>query len=347
MPKICYRTFRFKPETLACVAAVNAVINELAADGYYKLSLRQVYYRLVAKDLFPDDRKFTMVGSGKWVRDPAGTKNAEPNYKWLGDVVSDGRMAGMLDWDAIEDRNRELEQRSHWDSPGKIIETCAKAYNRDLWENQPFHPEVWIEKAALAGVFDPICTANDVPYFACRGYSSQSALWEAGQRLLECIRNEQKVLILHFGDHDPSGLDMTRDIEDRLKVFLAYHTAADQGYDPDDPAEREYGMDHVSSYFEVRRIALTKDQIDEFVPPPNPVKQTDSRWQQYVQDTGLNESWELDALDPPTLVDLVEEALLEIRDEDRWKKDTELEAAERAQLQKAADQWPKLLKHLK
>lgn len=345
MPKIAYRPIRFKPETLACIQIVDTIVEEFAAQGF-KMSLRQIYYQLVARDLFPDDRRWALVGS-KWVRDPNGSKNAEPNYKWLGDVVTDGRLAGMIDWSAIEDRNRELVCRSHWYCPAAIVETCSRAYNRDLWVNQPYRPEVWIEKAALAGVFENVCTSNDVPYFACRGYGSASALWEAGQRLLGYIRSDQRVIILHFGDHDPSGLDMTRDIKKRLEDFLAYHIADDQGYDPEDKEQREYGMDYVRDRLEVRRVALTRSQIEQFNPPPDPIKQTDARWKRYVQQTGFNQSWELDALDPNTLVGLVTDSLDGIRDTKCWKAVIKKERSERKQLSVVADQWDRVIQLLK
>ena len=150
---------------------------------------------------------------------------------------------------------------------------------------------MWIEKDALSGVFSRICSELEVPFFACKGYTSLSAMWRASQRLIRKAQAGKEVTIFHFGDHDPSGIDMTRDIIDRLYDF--------------------------HSSLEVRRIALNMDQVEEFDPPPNPAKMSDSRAEAYVDEYGY-ESWELDALDPSTLSDLVREQVDQLRDEDLW-----------------------------
>src|SRR5208282_1139431 len=108
MPKIRYENKSFSPEKLALIGVINQIIDQYQKQGF-RLTLRQLYYRLVANDLFSDHRKYLPIsGTNKWRRDPNGTKNAEPNYDFLGALVSDGRMAGMIDWSAIEDRTREL-----------------------------------------------------------------------------------------------------------------------------------------------------------------------------------------------------------------------------------------------
>jgi hypothetical protein len=84
----------------------------------------------------------------------------------------------------------------------------------DTRRNQEYYIEVWIEKDALLGILETICKKLDVPYFSCRGYVSQSSMWEAAQRFRE---NDREGILLHLGDHDPSGIDMSRDIQERLK----------------------------------------------------------------------------------------------------------------------------------
>jgi len=149
-----------------------------------------------------------------------------------------------------------------------------------------------VEKDALVGVIARACQPLDVPYFACRGYSSDSEMWRAAQRFLRYEDNGQIPYIIHLGDHDPSGIDMTRDIEDRLNLFNA----------------RPY----------VKRIALNYDQVEMYNPPPNPAKETDSRWEGYVAEYNTYSSWELDALDPNVIVDLITGEILALRDDDRW-----------------------------
>jgi hypothetical protein len=206
-------------------------------------------------------------------------------------------LAGLIDWDYLQDCTRNLARLDHWNTPGGVFESAAQSYHRDLWLGQDYYVEVWIEKDALVGVIEGVCKRWDVPYFSCRGYTRQSEMWGAGQRLLERLQVGQKVRIIHLGDHDPSGLDMSRDIQDRLRTFVFFHLASVHGHDP---LENED--------FKMERIALNMDQVSRYRPPSNPAKISDSRARAYIHEHG-RESWELDALDPDVLVALIEGVL--------------------------------------
>jgi hypothetical protein len=288
--KICYVEKKFRPASLELIAQANEIVGEYLAQGL-DLTLRQLYYQFVARDIIENNQK---------------------SYKRLGAMINNARLAGMLDWDAIEDRTRSLAGNYHEDSPEDAIKSLAETYLIDKWANQPCRVEVWIEKEALSGVFDGICRELDVDFFACRGNVSQSEMWRAAVRLMGYERDGQRTVVLHFGDHDPSGLDMTRDNADRFKVF--------------------------GSRVEVRRIALNMDQVEEYQPPPNFAKQTDSRYATYAEEFG-DQSWELDALDPTVLRDLVQTNVLDLRDPDLWGEMYEREQRERQQLQDVSDQW--------
>lgn len=281
------------------------------------MTLRQLYYQFIALDLFPEDRRWTWTGA-KWIRDPNGTKNADPNYDWLGEITNAARLAGLIDWNYLVDRTRELVSVGHWTSPGEIMQTVASAYRVDKWEGQPFRPEVWIEKEALSGVFERVCRRLDVSLFACRGYTSQSEMWRAAQRLDGYADAGQIPVILHFGDHDPSGMDMSRDIEDRLSMFSGVPV-------------------------EVRRLALNMPQIQAFNPPPSPAKLTDCRAKKYVQEFG-DDSWELDALQPDALAELVTDEVEALREEDLWTEAVERERVERAALKAVSDRFESVQK---
>ena len=269
--KIKYVDRKFSANSMRIIQAANTIIDEYTADGF-ELTLRQLYYQFVARDLLP---------------------NTQSEYKKLGSIINDARLAGEISWEAIVDRTRNLEKNSHWNSPSEIIETCAKQFQIDKWDNQANRVEVWIEKDALVGIAERICRKLDVSYFSCRGYTSQSEMWAAGQRLKDFAElNGQTPVIIHLGDHDPSGMDMSRDIADRLELFMG-------------------GM-------EVNRIALNMDQVKRYNPPPNPAKITDSRATKYIKMHG-NKSWELDALDPKVLSNLIERTVLSYRDEDNWE----------------------------
>jgi len=199
----------------------------------------------------------------------------------------------------------------HWRSPREIMQGAVDQYQMDKWRDQDFRLEVWIEKDALVGVIAGICKELDVAYFSCRGYASASEVWRAGQRLARYKNVGQDPIILHLGDHDPSGIDMTRDIEKRLSMFGGYGIT-------------------------VERIALNMDQVEQYNPPPNPAKVTDSRFNGYAIEFG-QESWELDALEPQVMVELVRDAVLAYRNPVDWAEKVVLEDKHRAMLQQVTD----------
>lgn len=296
------------------IDSANTVIRKYQKDGY-DLTLRQLYYQFVALDLFPDEWFVKLPGGQE-------TKNHERNYKKLGSILNDARMAGEVDWGAIVDRTRSLTEWQHEASVADALERMHQNYTLDMWENQPIKVEVWVEKEALAGVFHRICGKYDVPYFCCRGYTSASSAYEAYQRVIERIdRGGQQTLILHFGDHDPSGLDMTRDITDRLRTMV------------DCP---EYGGTDYDNCFEIRRLALNYDQVRKFNPPPSPAKITDSRAVGYIKEFG-EDSWELDALDPTKLARLAEEEICSVIDDELWEERQEAIEADRSTIRKFID----------
>lgn len=317
MPEICYVPKRFRNATLGIIVKANTIIAEYQKQGF-RLTLRQIYYQMIARDLFPESWIDPVYNARHGL--PPDTKNTLKNYKRLGDILNDGRLAGLIDWEAIEDRTRALQSNAHWDSPGQIVRACAQQFQYDLWGDQDYYCEVWIEKEALAGVIEGVCNELDVSFFACKGYTSQSEMWVASQRLAEKENEGRETVIFHLGDHDPSGIDMTRDITDRLEMF--------------------------GSTVDIRRIALSMEQIDEYGPPPNPAKTTDARFEKYCQEFG-DDSWELDALEPRVLVDLIRTEVERVRDEERWDAQVERQEQAQEELQLVAKQWNRVVRRLR
>ena len=257
--KECYVEKRFKKSSLDLITIINTIIEDYKNQGY-ELTLRQVYYQLVARGYIP---------------------NNERSYKNIGELISNGRLAGLIDWSAIVDRTRYLRKNTHWSSPSEIVRAAARQYAIDKRVNQPNYIEVWVEKDALINIVEGICKLLDVPCFSCRGYVSQSEMYEAAERIkneLYRIGGKERAYIIHLGDHDPSGIDMTRDIQERMNLFNACVT--------------------------VDRIALTWEQIEKYNPPTNPTKLTDARATAYIEAYGYN-CWELDALEPKIIEKLI------------------------------------------
>jgi hypothetical protein len=297
MPRICYIEKVFTPDHRRLIALANKIIEDYKGQGF-DLTLRQLYYQMVARDVID---------------------NTQQSYKRLGTVLNDARLAGMIDWDDITDRTRMLRGVQHWNNPAEIIRSASTSYQVDKWADQKYRVEVWVEKDALVGVIGSACASLDVDYFSCRGYTSSSEMWIASQRLQGYASAGQVPVILHFGDHDPSGRDMTRDIIDRLKLFMG-------------------GVD-------VNRLALNMNQIEQYKPPPNPAKITDSRAVAYIKEFG-NDSWELDALEPAVLVDLVKTNVMAVREEDKWTAAMQQQERERQVLSATSEHWAPVSQHV-
>lgn len=298
MSKICYVAKKFTTAHRRIVNLANQILDEYTAQGFPYMTLRQLYYRFVARDIFPNNLK---------------------SYNYLKNIVGDARLAGLIDWNYLEDRTRNLATLQHFRGPQDALDKLTRWYHVDMWANQEWRPEVWIEKDALVGVIQDVCEENDVPYFSCRGYTSLSEMWRASNRLTRWVEGRQNPFIIHLGDHDPSGIDMSRDIYERLhETFMAN--------------------------CEFVRVALTMDQVNEYKPPPNPAKITDSRYKTYVAEYG-DESWELDSLEPLKFRQLIELELDKLRNQNQWDQDSKEKARVKKQLTEVATDWEALPKN--
>jgi hypothetical protein len=290
MPYLEYVTKRFSHNSMDIINRAEDIISEYG-DAGYDLTLRQLYYQFVARGFIP---------------------NKDSEYKKLGSIIGDARLAGLINWDSIVDRTRFVRTNPHWDSPKDIVEACATQFRLDTRSTQDNYMEVWIEKDALIGVIENICRKLDIPYFSCRGYVSLSTMWQAAlHRIIPEGRKGKKTYILHLGDHDPSGIDMSRDIQDRMQLF--------------------------GCAVKVIRLALNMNQVEELNPPPNPTKLSDSRCASYIAKYG-NESWELDSLSPDYLVSLIREKVNDLTDQREWNRQKKAQELHRKTLRKLAKQ---------
>lgn len=292
MSRHAYIERTFKRETYELIELINEIVDEYQDQGFV-LTVRQLYYQLVARDIIP---------------------NTMRDYKRIASVVNDARLAGLMDWDAIEDRTRSFIRRSRWNSGSEIVRAAANSFHMDMWDNQESRVFVLVEKEALVGVLERVCHRYDVPLLAARGYPSVSVIREFALKDVEFAYDRgQDVLILHLGDHDPSGIDMSRDLTERVNLFAG-------------------------ECFDLRRIALNMDQIEEQRPPENPAKTTDSRFASYMRKFGKS-SWELDALSPAYLERLVESHITSVINEDNWNRRVQEIREVRERLTKTANEY--------
>jgi hypothetical protein len=286
--KKAFKITKMRPDTLAIVEAADQILEEYDAGGY-RMTLRQLYYQFISRDIFPDSW-IDPVYNRKNGLEP-NTKNTEKNYKRLGNTISKGRMSGLLDWDFLEDRGREPVEWTEYASLDQAIERLIRLYRLERWDTQDNYVEVWVEKEALVGVLRDLAYEYHVTLMANKGYSSQSAMYESAKRFMKAEENAKSTWLIYLGDHDPSGDDMVRDVQDRLCLF--------------------------GSDVTVVKAALTMDQIRQHNPAPNPTKSSDPRGPAYIEKYGAS-CWELDALNPQQLQEVTRAHLDTYIDQDEY-----------------------------
>jgi hypothetical protein len=279
---------RFQTRTLDLIGKMNDIVANYMDRGFV-LTLRQLFYQLVARTII---------------------ENHQSDYKRVGSIVNDARLAGLMDWDGIEDRTRHLRKPPWWTSPSDVIAAAAKQYREDLWRDQTIRFEVWIEKDALLGVIESVCQKYRVPYFTCRGNNSQSEAYRANHRIRDQLSDGLTAIILCLSDHDSNGSDMTHDVRSRFAFF------AGQPVD-------------------VRRIALNMDRVERYAPSPSFAKESDSRFSNYVRQFG-RDCVELDALDPDVIAGLIKAEIDEAIDAKAWDSALADEQRKRSLLIRAA-----------
>jgi len=305
MSKQQFRVTNFKGDTLARIKQANSIIAEY---GGQKLTARQVYYQFVSRDLIPNNAR---------------------SYQNLTAMITDARYAGEIDWNAIEDRGREADVPSEWDSVDEIIDASLRQYRSPRWRDQPKYVELWVEKQALAGVLAPIAWRAHVPLMVNKGYSSASAMKAAADRMLEAVGCERIDIVCDgcgvFADDHEGNVCNACETKTGIEVHaFKGEFWGDEAFDKSvvvlylgdhDPSGKdmirdirdrltEFGVPNLS----VESIALTTAQVKKFNPPPNPAKITDSRAAGYIAEFGTK-SWELDALPPRELNRIVEQAI--------------------------------------
>jgi hypothetical protein len=282
------KKLKLNPKNKERLNIINDIIVRYQEQGL-KLTLRQLYYQLVIENIIP---------------------NNSSEYTKLSKLLVEGRMFGIVDWNAIEDRTRRPYIPYSVDDIDDAIEDTINQYRLDRMKDQDVYIEVWVEKDALSGVLRRVTEKYHIHLIVNKGYGSCSSMYDASQRILRAMKNNKQCFILYLGDHDPSGMDMTRDIDKRLKEF-----------------EVEC---------EVKRIALTSKQIKKYNPPPNPAKLKDPRSKEYIKEFG-NNSWEVDALNPKILNTLVDKEILDLIDVIKYNKILSLEDSDKEKLENFRD----------
>ena len=269
-------------------------------------SLRQIYYRLVAKQLIP---------------------NTINEYKKLSKYLVWAREEGIIDETKLEDRGRKVMGYGDigYSSPEAFMEFRVnrfkdewKYFSYKQWKDQPEYIEVWVEKEALARLFEQIANKHNIYSCPTRGYPSYSYVKKAVERFTEI---DKPITILYFGDFDPTGINIAENLIERF---------------------RKYGRD-VLEYIEpedirLERVALNSDQIRQYDLPPAPAKKTDTRDEKFVETTGSDDVVELDALEPDVLQKMISDSIAEHIDVRAWNETVDKTEKEKKRLRPLFEQ---------
>jgi len=235
-------------------------------------------------------------------------KNNRGQYQAVSNALVDARKSGEIPWIWIEDRLRRPRAVSMWDDRAEFADTASGAYRRDVWDTQSGYLELWLEKDALSGIFEDALESYGVTLNVGRGYDGWASIHSAARR----YGSGAGVTVLYFGDFDPSGDDMVRSLRERLAHF---------GCRPD-----------------IRKVAITMDDIERYTLPPGLTKPTDSRRDAFVAKYG-DVSVELDALPIDVLRSYIVSEAEARMDLEALARVREIESRERARLSAALEGW--------
>ena len=293
-------------------------------ERYRPMTVRQLFYALTVRSLID---------------------KTEQEYKNVVRWAKELRLSGELPWSWLADNTRWMHKPSTYGSIGDILDTAATTYRRQLWDpvKNPNYTEIWLEKDALTGVFYDVTSEFDVPLMPCRGYPSLSFLrgaaqtivrnlgarlerWDARvealdlqslptERLQFLLAEEPHVTISYFGDFDPSGVDISRSTETRLREFI-----------------QELGGTEFNDCFTFNRVAVNLEQIETMGLPTRPTKKSDSRSKNFGHDISV----EVDAIDPDQLRTMIRGCINPLIDQGELDRLLEIERQERETLNKVS-----------
>jgi hypothetical protein len=269
--------------TKADMARLSVAIIEIVNENR-PVTVRQVFYQMVSAGLI-------------------AKSEAEYNGT-VGRLVRDLRLDATIPFGSIADNTRWMRKPTTYNSVEDALRATARLYRRAVWRDLDEYVEVWLEKDALAGVLIEETDPFDVPLMVTRGYPSLSYLYEAAEAI---SAKDKPTFIYYFGDHDPSGVDIRRNVERRLREFAP---DADITFEP---------------------VAVTPAQIESMQLMTRPTKRSDTRSRSFA-----GESVEVDAIPPRTLRELVHSVIGRHLDGDQWNVLKVAEQSERAILERIA-----------
>lgn len=276
-------------------------------------TVRQIHYNLVGKE---------------------EVDNTIPQYRKISRISSDGRYTGHLPWNKIVDDTRGAYKTQSWDSIENGINSFLNGFrSKGRWDGSDRRIEVWVEKRSLRRLTYPITDKYDIYLAVGGGWNSTSAIWEAVERIL--MYNTKRLDILYFGDLDPSGDDMPRDVEDRLKEFAGATFTLNTG--------KKFRFPEI---IKVHKILINDEDIEKYdlkrrfdIPIlkngqiVNKIEE-DPRAKQFYQKHGDLFQVEMEALEPKVIAEILENTLLQYVDLEKFEHVQKQEEEERKRIRK-------------
>jgi hypothetical protein len=271
----------------ASTIALGIAARDILGDSPHAMTLRQLYYALVSAGAIP---------------------KVEASYSKLKTVMRDLREDGTVPWDWLVDHTRSVFAPRTFDGIEGLLDDSARLYRRDLMRSQDVAIQLWAESDSIGSVIAQTADRYCIPTFIGRGYSARGYLWAAARDAVAACRAGKQVHILHVGDHDPSGEDIYRDVEETLRLYamaVALRISVKQAREH--LVENDLIAFDYTTWLVCERLALTPEQVEEYDLPGRPPKTTDVRTAKF---TGVG-SVEVEALPVDVLLEIVEEAILE------------------------------------
>lgn len=278
-----------------------------------RITIRALFYRLVAKGVIPNTlSQYTNL----CIALAKARRNDLISYRVFEDItrhsiVGEHPNPDIDDVDGIYEDYVDSYENAQ-ENALNDLESCYTEYSLPFWHNQPFYIEIWVEKEALVSCFEPITSKYGVTLVPTRGYPSLSQLYDCLPRF-QAVPEDREIKLIQFGDYDVRGLDIPQKIERNF---------AD-----------DFGLE-----VQVQRYALTKDLIARYNLPPYPAKQTDTMIRGWLETEG-NVTWELDALPPDVLSQLLEQAIKEHIDQKIFTERNETVQKNRELLRQKVNQY--------
>lgn len=210
-------------ETQRTLGAIDRILTEYRA--YLPMTARQIFYRL--------------IGQNEIVK-------TEQSYQRLLTILTKARRSRRISFSAIRDDGTVSQRYAGWDDPQQWIDSIlpsAKAFQRDLRENQATEVEVWVEAAGMVPQVAQMARRYGVSTYSSGGFDSLTVKYQSAQRIVDTSYDGRGTVVLHVGDLDPSGVALFNAAREDVNAFVQH-----DGREVEDWIRVAVNLDHIDEY---------------------------------------------------------------------------------------------------